>query len=414
MRKFGAYIALLVFLLAAFYYSWGRKPEIDDLNASIFSSKRSGYMMFNDLAGRIGADVKALQRPLTHKDTPINEAVQLWLIAPATPAATIFNIDVPATDEETGNTPDENEESIQLLAQWVSTGGTLVVSPHYIFNTMLDPLLDRLGYSIVADAIAAPGNEKIRFILKPAGKDALLENINDVESYMWVADNSGTIFRFETPPDGTEVLLSDEHGPAVISHALGRGRIILISDQYIFSNFLLPSADNAQFAANILADAGGGLILFDEYNHGYERLRGLSDVFRTRAGYGLAFLIIVAGIALYSAARRFGAIQPPSPPGRRSPAQYVVSMGYLFRRAAASGLVLDVMERDFSRYLQERFRLPTLEPEEVEKRLRLIGHENTDEIMKVLEEFGKLKDNPRPHVRRLMKLSQRVDALKGA
>ena len=397
-------------MFAVFYYTWKRQVEVDDFRSSTFSSKRSGYMMFRNFAKLVGADMRTLERPMSDTLSQLNDASQLWLIAPEhTYSETGFHLDGPMIEPR-----DED-----ALADWVLDGGTLIVAPSYLYPQILEPLLNSVGYDIINLYPRGDYREGEKLTLTAAGRGELLRDVRKVESYLNESQGSGSIFRFSGPRSDAEVLLEDEYGPAVILQYLGRGKIILIADQYIFSNFLLAakessrSYDNAQFAANILADAGQGLILFDEYYHEHPSRLTFTDVLSTKAGHGLAFLLLVAGLALYSAGRRFGAVLPPPPPGRRSPAEYVVSMGLLFRRAAATGLALDVMERDFAHFLQQRYRLRNLDVNEVEKQLKSVSNPDHVEIVALLHEIEKLKKYSRPSAKRLVRLSRRIDNLKG-
>lgn len=398
-------------MFAAFYFTWKRQVEVDDFRSSTFSSKRSGYMMFRNFAKLVGADMRTLERPMSDTLSQLNHASQLWLIAPE------------HTYSETGfqwGSPMIEPRDEDVLADWVLGGGTLIVAPNYLYPQVLEPLFDSVGYDIISSPPRRKYEKGSKLTLTATGSGGLLKGIRKVESYLNESRGGGSIFRFSGPQSDAEVLLEDEYGPAVILQYLGRGKIILVADQYIFSNFLLASTgrrsssyDNAQFAANILADAGQGLILFDEYYHEHPSRLTFIDVLNTKAGHGLAFLLLVAGLALYSAGRRFGAVLPPPPPGRRSPAEYVVSMGLLFRRAAATGLALDVMERDFAHFLQQRYRLRNLDVNEVEKQLKVVGNPDHVEIIAMLNEIERLKKYSRPSAKRLVRLSRRIDNLKG-
>jgi len=368
--------------------------------------------MFRDFAKVIGTDIRTLERPMSDSMSNLGNASQLWLIAP--------EYTFSETGFQWGDTTIEQEDE-DALVDWVLSGGTLIIAPNYLHPEAVEDLIIGIDYEIFTMNPDSAYEDGEKLTLEAAGGDRLLNDVYYVESFLNESRDTKSILRFSEPVSGGEVLLEDDYGPVVILQEMGNGNVILVADQYIFSNFLLDEKarsnddyDNAQFAANILADAKGGLVLFDEYYHARPSRLTFADVLRTKSGHGLAFILLVAGIALYSAGRRFGAALPPPPPGRRSPAEYVVSMGLLFRRAAAGGLALDVMERDFAHFVSQRYRLRTLDINEVDNQLRLAGNTDRDEIVSVLLEFERLKKHSKPSAKMLVKLSRRIDNLKGA
>ena len=63
------------------------------------------------------------------------------------------------------------------------------------------------------------------------------------------------------------VHLGDSRGALLVDYPHGNGRIVILSDPYIFSNGGLSLRDNLQLALNLLT-ATEGLIAFDEYHQG--------------------------------------------------------------------------------------------------------------------------------------------------
>jgi len=360
--------------------------------------------MFNDFAKRVGADIRTLGRSFDDKHANLENAAQLWIIAPE--ESLIFTSEArPLT---------ESSKESTKLEEWVLNGGTLVIAPGYKEYIYIGPLIQKTGYALKKIDMPVADDEKIRFTLKPESTGGLLYDVNEIASFLNLpAKGNGSIFRLDGSANGSEILLTDEYGPAAVKVQLGKGVVILLADPYIFSNFLLPASDNSQFAANILAMANGKPIYFDEYHHGYQQHRTFSDVLKTPSGRGVAFLLAVAALAVYSAGRRFGQALPAPLPGKRSAAEYVVSMGLLFKRAGASDLALDVIERDFANFLSRRFHLKTMKPEEVDAQLRLMAFAERKEIVSILDEIEKLHALRRPPARRLLKLSRRIDPLKG-
>jgi uncharacterized protein DUF4350 len=164
----------------------------------------------------------------------------------------------------------------------------------------------------------------------------------------------------EAPPDGgptTSPAVSDTSvtaSPAPVVHASnakgallldyphGKGRIVLLSDPYIFSNGGIKLKDNLQLAINILAGAGG-LIAFDEYHQGRGSTRNaLIGYFAGTPVMAIAgqivFLIL---LVLWTRSRRFARPLPLKEIDRRSSLEFVASMSELQQRARAYDLAIE-------------------------------------------------------------------------
>ncbi|HSD50978.1 MAG TPA: hypothetical protein VLG48_06170, partial [Candidatus Methylomirabilis sp.] len=123
----------------------------------------------------------------------------------------------------------------------------------------------------------------------------------------------------------------------------------------LFSNARLEFAGHARLALNIAQDhVGGGVILVDEYHHGYGHD---SPFFRYLKGTAVPWMLAQAALAFlaFVVARgtRFG---PPVPAGetpRTSSLEYVGALGDLYRRAGARRLVGDTLAKSFRRSLTE-------------------------------------------------------------
>jgi len=101
---------------------------------------------------------------------------------------------------------------------------------------------------------------------------APLQPVADTQGILSVHSSSGSRIK-RTRPDGF-ALFGDSAGPLALEIPVGRGRLIAIADDDLFSNRQLPRSENAVLLANLLAHYGhpGGRVLFDEYHHGNVRL----------------------------------------------------------------------------------------------------------------------------------------------
>lgn len=138
------------------------------------------------------------------------------------------------------------------------------------------------------------------------------------------------------------VHLSQESGIVLLDYPHGAGRIIVLSDPYIFSNGGLALKDNLQLATNILASTEG-LIAFDEYHQGHGTTQNPLVAYFA----GTPVLAICAQISLFlllvlwTKSRRFARSIPMPQIDRRSSLEYVASMAEVQQRARALDLAIE-------------------------------------------------------------------------
>jgi hypothetical protein len=138
------------------------------------------------------------------------------------------------------------------------------------------------------------------------------------------------------------VHLGDSQRSLLVDYPLGSGRIVILSDPYIFSNGGLSLKDNLQLAKNLLTSTEG-LIAFDEYHHGKGTARNAF------VGYFsgtpilpiLGQLVALILVILWTSSRRFARPLPLKLIDRRSSLEFVASMAELQERARAFDLAIE-------------------------------------------------------------------------
>jgi hypothetical protein len=126
-----------------------------------------------------------------------------------------------------------------------------------------------------------------------------------------------------------------------------RGRIIAIADHRVATNSALGDSDNAVWLVTLAAAWGNGLVLFDEYHHGFGAKRSVTELTRaflsTPWGW-LTLQLIGAGLLLiFAYSRRFGRITEPPPAARASAVELVDARAGIFRAARAQGLAAELI-----------------------------------------------------------------------
>jgi hypothetical protein len=138
------------------------------------------------------------------------------------------------------------------------------------------------------------------------------------------------------------VHLRNNDGALLLDYGYGSGRIIVLSDPYIFANGGIGLRDNLALAMNILT-SGNGLIAFDEYHQGRGTTRnafvGYFSGTPVLALCGQIVLIVL--LVLWTRGRRFARPLPLPRVDRRSSLEFVASMAEVQQRARAFDLAVE-------------------------------------------------------------------------
>lgn len=138
------------------------------------------------------------------------------------------------------------------------------------------------------------------------------------------------------------VHLADSKGAVLLDYPHGQGRVIVLSDPFIFSNGGIALNDNLQLATNMLTSARG-LIAFDEFHQGrgttQNPLIGYFSGTPVLAFFGQALLLVL--LMLWTRGRRFARPLPLPSVDRRSALEFVASMAEVQQRARAYDLAIE-------------------------------------------------------------------------
>ena len=269
------------------------------------------------------------------------------------------------------------EEEWEPLDAWVEAGGTLLIASstrmysiaaHYEFDTVT-----------VLDGIASL-NEAAPLHTSPA-LTAPVELQTDV--------------LLTTARDDYVTHLATPEGAAAISFARGRGRVILVTAPYIFTNLGLKNDANAAFVLNLLALAEPkSTVWFDEWHHGMiaappgEEIVGPGQWLRqTPIGNAFLFILAVAFLGLFLQGRAFGRPVPlPREIRRRTVLEHVTAVANLNRRAGHRSDVLRQYHQQLKRHLGRRYRIdPSMPDEAYVETLKLFNRTLDDEkLIKLL------------------------------
>jgi hypothetical protein len=135
----------------------------------------------------------------------------------------------------------------------------------------------------------------------------------------------------------------DAFGNLIVAVEEGRGRVIMIADPSLFSNLHLREGDHARLALDLLlTHLGEGVLLIDEYHHGYGRVTSVAAyVFQSEAFLPMLQVMFLLLVLWAAAGRRFGPPRPLPRETERSSMEYVRAMAQLFQRVKARRLALE-------------------------------------------------------------------------
>jgi len=131
------------------------------------------------------------------------------------------------------------------------------------------------------------------------------------------------------------VLISSDGGEQAVVATVGKGRIVVVASDEIFTNQShLFGDDHPVLAYRLLEQRGSGSpVVFDEYLNvtGTPKVFGL--LFESMLRPITLQLLLVAALFGWWGSRRFGPPQPPSNPPRRSIVEHAEALGNLHYRA---------------------------------------------------------------------------------
>jgi hypothetical protein len=305
-------------------------------------------------------------RPTTYSAGSVGyKALYLWLkdlgipvrrwekpLGELTPAITVLFVVQP----EVGLDPGE----LSAVENWVREGGTLIVSamPADLLMKHFGLREDRISYK---DEKEKP--QKVLFQPGPyiRGKREIVSRGHpDLTS---------------SKPE-TILHARDRWGGLIAALKQGRGRVIAIADPMLFTNESLRKGDHARLLLDILlCHLGRGLLVVDEYHHGYGRATTVVGHFvRSNALDPFLQGMVLLLILWLAKCRRFGSPRSPVMKEYRSSMEYVKAMAQLFQRGQARGYALERIlrwvEEEAKRLLVDMDRALTMTLHSVRQRLQ--------------------------------------------
>jgi Domain of unknown function (DUF4350) len=177
--------------------------------------------------------------------------------------------------------------------------------------------------------------------------------------------------------------------PVIASWRLGEGEILWWAGPGPLTNSGITREGNLNLFLNAVRDARAGRreqpdIYWDEYYHGEEAsLWGYFQ--KTPVLWGLLQVSILGLVVLFTFSRRSGPTAVPPVASRRSPLEFVDTLGGLYERAHAEPAVVAAVYQRFRAILTRQLRLPLATPDAAleEAATKRLGVKD-DELLKTL------------------------------
>jgi hypothetical protein len=225
-----------------------------------------------------------------------------------------------------------SREEIDALDAWILEGGKLVVVDRFVE-------LDFADFSVTTSGRA-------RGAVRPIVPSMLTRGARGLRT----SDFATTL---EDSSGESVVHFASETGPLVVDRPYGDGHVTFVAEPYILQNNGIREGDNLALAFNLVGDASGGSIAFDEYHHGYgSALGGSGGGLRGYiAGTPVPWIVLQLGLVCaaiaFTVGRRFGKPIPLASERRTSALEFVGSMASIQRLAGASDLAVENISASF-------------------------------------------------------------------
>ena len=180
----------------------------------------------------------------------------------------------------------------------------------------------------------------------------------------------------------------------VIKADVGRGEVIWWASATPLTNAGVSEPGNLEFVLACVGDTHRR-ILWDEYYHGHHQSLSASLI-DSPLKWAALQLALAVGAVLLTYSRRSGPIVVPAPDSRLSPLEFVRTLGFLYQRAGAASVAVDISYQRFRYRLTRRLGIASsASAGELERAVR--AHANLDDpaFVELLRACESAREDPR-------------------
>jgi len=308
---------LLIVIALNFAFFVDRSSSEEDERSGDRSSYKSspfGTLAFYTLLEESKLPVARFERPFT--ELKEHDPGTLFVISPPD-----------------SHSPDEKE--FEAVNKWVESGGLLII-------------IDREINITVGDANVRTENAESKSALRALQPTPFTRNVERVALSEFAT-------RVKVDSRSATYHYGDDQAAVLADAAVGKGRVILLTDPHIVANNGISDADNVILALNLLTERPTGKIAFDEYHHGYGASTvsgGVISYFRgTPVPWMMLQAAFVTALIVYTRGRRFGRAIPLKRERRTTNLEFVSSMANITRLARATDLAMENIYSEFKKRL---------------------------------------------------------------
>ena len=337
----------------------------------------------------------AAQRLLERMGTPVRSLADLSGLTELPPAGATLMI-------PTARRTLSKARALELSG-WVESGGHLIVVSWQLFDDLKrDPdfVLDPLGvrqYQNEAEDEAPQDDEPapeepaplVTQASAPAEQDEEPEpeiaqaEFADRETPLQVEFDPGFRIELDAVATAARVFeIADANGAHLVTLRKGRGLVTALTDDYFLTQPLIGDWDHAELVYRIAHfDGRAGpvwIVWGDEYP------KALTLLWR-HAWMVVSSALLVLGLWIWSASRRFGPLAPDRSSERRELMEHVRAAGrFQWRRAAAPALLAATRDALLERVRERHPSFAALEPAEQAERLADLSGLPSDRVLRAL------------------------------
>jgi hypothetical protein len=188
--------------------------------------------------------------------------------------------------------------------------------------------------------------------------------------------------------------VDDDAKVRVIKEDVGRGEVIWWASATPLTNAGVREPGNLEFVLACIGDTHRP-ILWDEYFHGHHRSLSAS-LLDSPFKWAALQLVLAAAAVLLTYSRRSGPIVVPAAESRLSPLEFVRTLGFLYQRAGAASVAVDIAYQRFRYRLTRRAGITSAaSADELERAVRARANLGDPALGALLRACESAREDPR-------------------
>jgi len=243
--------------------------------------------------------------------------------------------------------------------------------------------------------------------------ESVITSSNSLE-FTYPSNLVSNYFELETASDW-EIMASLEEGPIAVQRDIGLGKIILVSNPYMFTNFGLLVNNNFQLCAALLSSLPRENALYTMF---YKSGKGEAqtplryflreDALRWSLYLGLLLIVLLLIISSRRQQRPIPVVLPPA----NTTVEYVKTLGSLFFRERNHKSAAMKLIRHFLLQIKEKYLVPVEFSEKFYHQFSSKSNVDKEHVIRTFELIQLVKSRPQIEEKMLVDLSRKIEEFK--